>query len=99
VRTPDGVMVESRNAIILKEGDYPEVVYFPREDVAMALLEPSDTTSRCPFKGDASYFHYVGQSERINDVAWSYEAPDQDAAKPIAGYLAFYGDKVTVEQL
>ncbi|KIT18014.1 DUF427 domain-containing protein [Jannaschia aquimarina] len=99
VRTADGVLVESRAALELHEDGLPPVIYFPRSDVAMALLEKSDTTSRCPHKGDAGYFHYIGQSERIDDVAWSYEAPDKEAAKPIAGYLAFYGSKVTVEQL
>lgn len=99
VRSEDGVLVESRNALALTEGDYPTVIYFPRADVAMALLEPSDTTSRCPFKGDASYFHYVGQSARIADVAWTYGDVINPDAKAIEGHLAFYGDKVTVERV
>ena len=99
VRSSDGVLVESRRALALREGGHDAVVYFPRDDVAMALLEPSATTSRCPHKGVASYFHYVGASERTEDVAWSYEAPEQAAAEPIAGHLAFYPGKVTVEEL
>ena len=99
VRTPDGVLVESRRAQALAEGGHDPVVYFPREDVAMALLEPSEKVTRCPHKGAAAHFHYVGPNGRVDDVAWSYEAPDQAAAEPIAGYLAFYGDKVTVEEL
>ena len=99
VRSPDGVLVESRDALLLRENGHDPVVYFPRGDVAMALLEASGTTSHCPRKGDATYFHYVGANGRIDDVAWTYEAPDQDDAKPIAGHLAFYDGKVTVEQL
>ena len=99
VRTPDGVLVESRAALQLVEDGHAPVIYFPRADVAMALLEPSDTATHCPRKGDASYFHYVGPSSRIEDVAWSYEAPSVEGAGPIAGHLAFYGGKVTVEQL
>ena len=99
VRTSDGVLVESRGTKLLSEGSYAPVAYFPREDVAMALLEPSDKVTRCPHKGEARHFHYVGANGRIDDVAWSYEAPDQEAAKPIAGHLAFYADKVTVEEL
>ena len=99
VRTPDGILVESRRALSLVEDGHDPVIYFPRDDVAMALLEPSDTTTRCPRKGQASYFHYVGPNGRLDDVAWSYADPDRDAAKPIAGYLAFYDGKVTVEQL
>ncbi|MEM7489621.1 MAG: DUF427 domain-containing protein [Pseudomonadota bacterium] len=99
VRTPDGVLVESRGAKELREGSLSPVIYFPRDDVAMALLEPSDTKSHCPHKGDASYFSYVGQSERIADVAWSYEDVTQPDAKAIEGHLAFYGDKVAVERI
>ena len=99
VRTPDGVLVESRRALLLREDGHDPVVYFPRDDAAMALLEPSGTTSHCPRKGDAAYFHYVGPDGRIEDVAWTYDAPDQEQAKPIAGFLAFYDGKVAVEQL
>lgn len=99
VRSPDGVLVESRSALLLREDGHDPVVYFPRADVAMALLEESDTRTSCPRKGEASYFHYVGANGRIDDVAWSYEDPDQTDAKPIAGHLAFYDGKVTVEQL
>ena len=99
VRTDDGVMVESRDAVELREGSYPPVIYFPREDVAMALMEKSNKVTRCPHKGEATHYHYVGASARVENAAWSYEAPDQEAAKPIAGHLAFYGDKVTVERV
>jgi uncharacterized protein (DUF427 family) len=99
VRTADGVLVESRGAKELHEGSMDPVIYFPREDVAMALLERSESRTHCPHKGDASYFSYVGQSDRIPDVAWSYEAVAKDAAKPIEGYLAFYGGKVAVERI
>lgn len=99
VRTPDGVLVESRHAQLLREDGHDPVVYFPRDDVAMALLEPSDTTTHCPRKGDAAYFHYVGPNGRVDDVAWTYDAPNQAQAEPIAGHLAFYDGKVTVEEL
>ncbi|MEM9795746.1 MAG: DUF427 domain-containing protein [Pseudomonadota bacterium] len=99
VRTDDGVLVESRNAMSLKEGDYGSVIYFPRDDVAMALLEASERSSHCPHKGDAEYFHYVGASARIDDVAWSYPKVIKDEVTAIEGYLAFYGDKVTVERV
>ncbi|WP_308915201.1 DUF427 domain-containing protein [Jannaschia sp. LMIT008] len=99
VRTPDGVLVESRAAKMLHEGSYAPVVYFPPEDVAMALLERSDKTTTCPHKGVASYYDYVGPAQRIADIAWSYEAPDKDDAQPVAGHLAFDGGKATVEEL
>lgn len=99
VRTADGVLGETRRALLLREGGHDPVVYFPVEDVAMALLERSATTTRCPHKGAAEHYHYVGASARIDDVAWCYAAPDRAAAEPIAGHLAFYDGKVTVEEL
>ena len=98
VRAQGAVFGESKRALLLKEGDYPEVVYFPREDITMAFLDRSDTGSSCPHKGDATYFHFVGKSSTIRDVAWSYEAPIKDVAE-IKGYLAFYEDLVTVESV
>ena len=99
VRTEDGVFVESRKAMALTEGAMAPVIYFPRGDVAMALLERTETTTKCPHKGIANYYAYVGQSARIDDVAWTYEDVTNPDAKGIEGYLAFYGSKVTVEQL
>ena len=53
VRAGGAVLGESSRALELVEGDYPPVIYFPREDIAMAFLEPSKTRSHCPWKGDA----------------------------------------------
>ena len=99
VRTEDGILVESRKALALREGDRAPVIYFPRSDVAMALLERTETETKCPYKGTANYYAYVGQSTRIADVAWTYENVSNPDAKAIEGHLAFYGDKVTVEQI
>jgi uncharacterized protein (DUF427 family) len=99
VRTADGVLVESRGAKALHEGSMDPVIYFPRADVAMALLERSESRTHCPHKGDASYFCYVGQSERIDDVAWSYERVSKDDARGIEGFIAFYKGKVAVERI
>ncbi|KJZ20511.1 DUF427 domain-containing protein [Loktanella sp. S4079] len=98
VRAGGAVLGESQNALELIEGDYPPVIYFPRGDVAMAFLEPSQTTSSCPYKGEASYFSIVAKSGPIADAVWSYETPKADVAE-IKGYLAFYSNKVAVEQV
>ena len=98
VRAGGAVLGESSNAIELSEGSYDPVIYFPRADIAMAFLEPSDKTSHCPHKGDANYYGIAAKSGLIENAAWSYENP-LEAVNEIAGYLAFYADKVTVEQL
>ena len=98
VRAGGAVLAESGNAVELMEGGRGPVVYIPRADVAMALFERSATRSTCPHKGEASYYSFVGESGTIRDAAWSYEAPKTGVAG-IAGHLAFYPDRVTLERV
>jgi uncharacterized protein (DUF427 family) len=80
-------------ALTLCETGYPDVLYFPRADVNMARLERSERTSHCPHKGEASYFHLRTEDGRVEDAAWSYEAP-LEGVRGIKGYLAFYVTRV-----
>jgi uncharacterized protein (DUF427 family) len=99
VRAGGAVLGESDRALELTEGDYEPVIYFPREDIAMEFLDPSDKKSTCPWKGEASYYSIVTKSTTLTDSVWSYEAP-KEAVRQIAGHLAFYtGDLVAVEQV
>ncbi len=98
VRAGGAVLGESSAALELQEGERPGVIYFPREDIAMAFLEPSATRTTCPHKGEARYYAIVTKSGTIPDAVWSYEDPKPGAEK-IAGHLAFYTDKVTVEEV
>ena len=86
----------SRSALVLKEADYPEVFYIPRDDVDMSLLVSSDHTTFCPYKGDASYFSIPALGTAGKDSVWSYEEPFE-AVLAIEGHLAFYTDRVSVE--
>ena len=99
VRAGGAVLGETSNALELIEGDYPPVIYFPREDIAMAFLDSSDTSSHCPHKGDATHFSVVTKSRTITNAAWSYDAP-KDAVAQIAGHVAFYPmPEIAVEQI
>ncbi|MEL7206007.1 MAG: DUF427 domain-containing protein [Pseudomonadota bacterium] len=99
VRAGGAVLGESAKALELTEGDYPAVIYFPRDDIAMEFLDASDKSTHCPHKGDASYFSIVTKSTVLQDAAWSYETPTDGVAE-IAGHLAFYAsDTVAVEQI
>ena len=99
VRAGGAVLGESNAALEVHEGDHPKVIYFPREDIAMAFLDTSERSSHCPHKGDASYFSVVTKSRTLNDAVWSYENPHEDVAE-IKGHLAFYPmDEIAVEQI
>ncbi len=99
VRAGGAVIGESKSALELHEGDLPPVIYFPRRDLAMAFLDPSDHQTTCPHKGTASYYSIETKSQTLKDAAWSYEAPNADAAR-IKDHIAFHtSDFVAVEQL
>lgn len=99
VRAGGAVLGETSDALELVEGDLRPVIYFPRADVATAFLDPSDHTTHCPHKGDATHYSIVTKSTTLKNAAWSYENPLEDVAR-IKGYLAFYkGDKVAIEQV
>ncbi|THH39045.1 DUF427 domain-containing protein [Aliishimia ponticola] len=99
VRAGGAVLGESDNALELVEGDYPPVIYFPRQDIAMAFLDATDKTTHCPHKGDASYFSVVTKSATLENAVWSYENPKEGVAR-IKDHLAFYtGNGVTVENI
>lgn len=95
VRADGAVIGESSRALEMTEGSHAPVIYVPREDVAMALLDASDRQSTCPWKGEASYYSIVTGSRVLKDAVWSYETPI-DGMGQIAGHLAFYTDQVKV---
>jgi uncharacterized protein (DUF427 family) len=97
VRANGSIIGETTAALELQEGSYGPVIYVPRADMAMALLDPSDRQTTCPHKGQASYFSIVTPAGTLQDAVWSYETPHGDVAE-IAGHLAFYTDRVTVER-
>ncbi|HWU96532.1 MAG TPA: DUF427 domain-containing protein [Sphingomonas sp.] len=90
VRAAGKVIADTRRALELREASYPPVLYIPREDADMALLERTTHASYCPYKGDASYHSIVGGAA---NAVWSYEAP-YAAVEAIRGHLAFYPDRV-----
>lgn len=99
VRAGGAILGETKNALELSEGSYDPVIYFPREDIAMAFLEGSEKSTHCPHKGDASYYSIVTKSTVLEDRVWSYEDP-LPGMEAIKGHLAFYiSDQVTVEQI
>ena len=82
-------VVDSRHAKLLHEHGHLPVYYFPEDEVRMDLLEPSDYRTRCPWKGEASYWS-VRVGERVaENAAWTYREP-LEHAPPITGYVAFY---------
>ena len=87
------VVADTTRALALQEASYPVVLYVPREDADMALLEASPRSTHCPYKGDASYYSIAAGGKRAENAVWSYEDPFPAMAE-IKGHLAFYPDRV-----
>ena len=87
------VIADSRRALTLQEASYPAVQYIPRDDADMSQLARTTHASYCPYKGDASYYSIPARGSQADNAVWSYEHPHPAMAQ-IAGYLAFYPDRV-----
>lgn len=92
----DEVVAESERPMVLSETNVPNRLYIPPEDVRRELLEPSDTRSVCPYKGEASYLSLRLGGELVEDVAWAYPEP-LEGAQAAAGHICFMHDALSVE--
>ena len=87
------VIADTRDALTLRESTYPPVQYIPLKDVDMSLLEPTDHSTYCPYKGDCAYYSIpIGGDKSVNAV-WTYEVPFAAVAE-IKDHFAFYLDRV-----
>jgi uncharacterized protein (DUF427 family) len=91
----DGVeLAVTDRAQALHESCLPVRWYIPREDVRLDNLRDDDSLqTRCPYKGITSGYFSAGDEEA---VAWTYDEP-LTALAPIAGHIAFFGERVAIE--
>ncbi len=91
-------VADTAGALELREASYPPVYYVPLADVDHGALRPSETTSHCPYKGDASYHDVIDPHtlQAAADAVWQYSDP-YPAVSEIADYVAFYPDRVEIE--
>jgi uncharacterized protein (DUF427 family) len=87
------VVAESNRARLLFETGLQTRYYLPKTDVRMDLLEPTSTTSQCPYKGNAVYWSVNVNGEVFPDIVWSYPFPTPESEK-ISNLVAFYNEKV-----
>ena len=87
----DEVIAESNETVVI-EGNH----YFPASSVNEDFLKPSNTVYECPWKGTANYYNLSVAGAENPDAAWYYANP-KDAAKEIAGHVAFRNGVQIVE--
>ncbi len=95
VRSGETTIADSQSTLVLRETNYPPVHYIPLADVDRSVLAPSELTTHCPYKGDASYYSIVAGQERGTDAVWFYDDP-YPAVAEIKDHVAFYSDRVEI---
>jgi uncharacterized protein (DUF427 family) len=78
---------------LLLETGIPTRYYIPEQDIRMDLLEPTESSSHCPYKGQASYWSAHIGNRVFKDIVWSYRDPLPDCSK-IEKLLCFYNERV-----
>jgi uncharacterized protein (DUF427 family) len=92
-------IADSDAPLALTEASYDPVYYLPPRHVDFGVLERSDHKTRCPYKGEASYYSIHVAGRTAHNAVWCYEQPLQ-AISAIAGHFAFYPDRVdSIEKL
>ncbi len=81
-------VADSRRAKLLHETGLLPIYYFPEDDVRLDLLEDSDHTTHCPFKGDASYWSVRAGDQVAENAVWGYPEPLDAAPRSQATWLS-----------
>jgi uncharacterized protein (DUF427 family) len=93
-----GVTVaDSTAALRVEESGHTPAYYVPERDVRLGLMHRTDHHTRCPYKGEASYWTIeVAEGagvKRAENAVWGYPTPYDEVAG-LAGYYAFYPERV-----
>ncbi|TQM68690.1 uncharacterized protein (DUF427 family) [Actinomadura hallensis] len=86
------VLDTDRGRLLHETGLLP-VLYVPEEDVRTDLLERTDRTTHCPFKGDAAYWTLRAGDRESENAVWAYPEPKAESAW-LRGLMAFYWNRV-----
>src|SRR5207237_4116464 len=89
----DEVIADSPRVMLLHESGHQPVYYFPPDDVRSEFLEPSERHTRCPRKGEASYYTIRVGETVVDAGAWYYPDPI-DGTPPIKDLIAFYFNRM-----
>jgi uncharacterized protein (DUF427 family) len=96
VRVNGELIADTTAAVELREATLPVVQYIPLSDVVQDGLRRTDTSSYCPFKGEAAYYSVTTSAgDTVDDVIWFYDEP-YPAVAEIAGRVAFYPNKAEI---
>jgi uncharacterized protein (DUF427 family) len=96
VKLDGHTLASATHAFHLHETNLPTRFYLPFSSVDATILRKSDIQTKCPYKGDAEYYHVVVDGTEYRNLVWYYRVPTAESA-PIAGSLCFFNEKVDIE--
>jgi uncharacterized protein (DUF427 family) len=88
-------VADTHHPSLLFETGLPTRYYIPQLDVRLDLLEPSPTTTQCPYKGKAVYWSIRAGDTVHKDLVWSYPFPIAECPK-VEKLMAFYNEKLDI---
>ncbi len=86
-------IAQTREALLLDEDGHKPVYYIPIKDTSGNILEPTSTSTTCPYKGIASYYNLNAGTEKVKDAVWQYLDSNEDF-RAIRDYIAFYPNSI-----
>jgi len=91
-------VADSSAALRVEETGHGPVYYLPERDVRLDLMHPTEHHTRCPYKGEASYWTIelpagASSNRRSENAVWAYPLP-YDEVSGLAGHYAFYPNRV-----
>lgn len=92
VKIAGEMVADTRRPCLLFETGLPVRYYIPKADVRLDLLEDSPTTTRCPYKGVASYYSARVGDTLVEDAAWCYPLPIPECPK-IENMICFFDER------
>lgn len=82
-------VLDTRAGVLLHETALLPAFYVPEADLAADAFAPSEHTTHCPFKGDASYRHLRVGDRTADNALWAYPQP-RPAMPWLGGYASLY---------
>jgi uncharacterized protein (DUF427 family) len=82
-------VLDTTRGVLLHETALPPRLYVPESDLDASAFVPTEFSTHCPFKGDATYRSLVVGDRAVENALWAYPQPTAEAPW-LAGYASLY---------
>ena len=87
------VVAGSREMMLLRETNHLPLYYFPKKDVRMDCLQPSNHTVHSDLKGEGIFWHVQVGDKTANNAAFTFRNPPGNGPK-LEDHIAFEWKKM-----